>query len=282
MTGDLEDIEESTRWKYLDSYRALDSWLARRKLASRLTVFMNYGYRAPHSWWPLRAEQSLLDHVLNVVGGQSPRVIVEVGSGRGGNLDRMRRRWPSAYVVGIDMVAANLRADYRRFRRHLLLRANASQLPLSRNCTDMVLSLESSHSYNSLALFVEEAIRVLAPGGRFVLADFAPDTLWNGLINVVQTAGAEIVHLEDLTAGVLRARKRVGMAMPFIIGGRPPACLRTFMALPHSEPYRAMVDGRLSYRLLIARCAELRDDGLDRTQALALLGDLNSISGTLA
>lgn len=66
--------------------------------------------------------------------------------------------------------AADLASDYRR------VVGSMERLPLADGCVDRLGSLAGMHHLPDRPAFLAEAVRVLRPGGRLVLADVAVDT----------------------------------------------------------------------------------------------------------
>lgn len=113
-----------------------------------------------------------------------PRRILDVGCGTGAQLEPLRRRYPGAQVIGIDLSAAMLararvRAPWwRRFARAgpPLVRADAERLPIASNAADFAFSNLALHWCDPRAFFAE-ASRALSAGGLLLFSTFGPDTL---------------------------------------------------------------------------------------------------------
>jgi ubiquinone/menaquinone biosynthesis C-methylase UbiE len=105
--------------------------------------------------------------------------VVEIGCGTGSLLVLLKRRQPAAEIVGLDPDAAALAIAGRKARRAgLSVRLDqgfADELPYPDASFDRVLS---SFMFHHLSRTVKEATlrevrRVLRPGGRFHMVDFA-------------------------------------------------------------------------------------------------------------
>jgi malonyl-CoA O-methyltransferase len=113
-----------------------------------------------------------------------PRVVVDVGTGTGAALGELRRRYPAARTVGVDLAYAMLARAARRtpaWRRLLgagpaLVCADAERLPLAAGCAQLVFSNLALQWCRPAAVFSEVA-RVLEPGGLVLFSTFGPDTL---------------------------------------------------------------------------------------------------------
>jgi ubiquinone/menaquinone biosynthesis C-methylase UbiE len=114
--------------------------------------------------------------VLQLAGEQvaSPGAILDVGCGTGKLLKSARGRFPGARLVGAD--AAEEMVKYAQtstpdgtieFRQ-----ATAEDLPFPNASFDLVFSTMTFHHWQNQARGSAELARVLAPGGRWLLADF--------------------------------------------------------------------------------------------------------------
>jgi len=95
-----------------------------------------------------------------------------VGCGTGRLLRKLGARWPAAQLTGVD-AAENMVEVARRSTPTATFHVGvAESLPLPDASADVVLSTMSFHHWNDRTAGVREVARVLAPGGRFILADF--------------------------------------------------------------------------------------------------------------
>jgi ubiquinone/menaquinone biosynthesis C-methylase UbiE len=119
--------------------------------------------------------------VLQVAAEQvaSPGAILDVGCGTGKLLKSARTRFPGARLVGVD--AAEEMVKYAQastpdgaieFRQ-----ATAEDLPFPDASFDLVFSTMTFHHWSNQARGSAEVARVLAPGGRWLLADFVASGL---------------------------------------------------------------------------------------------------------
>ena len=127
---------------------------------------------------------SRLAHHLDPVRIE-PRRVVDLGCGTGEAFAGLRRRFPSAGLVGIDIAHAMLeRARARAPAWKRLLRANtpglvcadAERLPLAAGSAQLVFSNLALQWCRPEAVFAEVS-RILEVGGLFMFSTFGPDTL---------------------------------------------------------------------------------------------------------
>ena len=86
----------------------------------------------------MRGFFSALDDALS---GLAPRVVVEVGAGEGRITERLRERFPSATVVGLDLPDADLQREWRGVEVPMFA-GDATRLPFTDASVDLVVALE--------------------------------------------------------------------------------------------------------------------------------------------
>lgn len=114
--------------------------------------------------------------------------VVDAGSGFGDLAFACVRRHGVARVTGLNLSAVQVDLARRRAAAAGLapqvtfLRASATAMPLPDGSVDRVLSTESAFHFETRRTFLDEAVRVLRPGGRLVLTDLLapPPTSWLG------------------------------------------------------------------------------------------------------
>ncbi len=176
-------------------------------------VFMNYGYSEPGIQIPLdkqdeknRYSVQLYHHVAEMADLKG-KVVVEVGSGRGGGLAYISRRFRPASATGIDIEKSAVSFS-NKFHRHPNLSfftGNARNLPLTDNSCDVLLNVESSHRYSSMESFLNEVHRVLRPDGYFLFTDFRDNYKWEDLKVLLDQSGLKVIEERDITSYILHS-----------------------------------------------------------------------------
>ncbi len=110
----------------------------------------------------------------------TPSVVLDVGCGTGRGAALLKRRWPRAQVIALDLVLPMLRVARRHagwLKSFARVNADARALPLPDRSVDVLhSSLCIQWCEEPRPLFAEFA-RVLKPDGFLALATFGPDTL---------------------------------------------------------------------------------------------------------
>ncbi|HVN46185.1 MAG TPA: malonyl-ACP O-methyltransferase BioC [Steroidobacteraceae bacterium] len=110
----------------------------------------------------------------------TPAVVLDLGSGTGRLTCALKRRYPRARVIALDIAAGMLREARRHrrpWRRFDLLCGDALRLPLRDGSIDLILSNLMLQWCEPLAAAFAEARRVLRSSGFFAFSTFGPDTL---------------------------------------------------------------------------------------------------------
>lgn len=109
----------------------------------------------------------------------APRRVVDLGAGSGDGARALKRRYPAACVLALDVALAALeRCAARRawFRPVFPLCADAARLPFADGSVDLVFG-NLLLPFCELEPLLAELRRVLAPGGYVTLSSVGPDTL---------------------------------------------------------------------------------------------------------
>jgi SAM-dependent methyltransferase len=109
-------------------------------------------------------EDTLLATVLDRIA----EPCLEVGCGEGNNLVRLARR---ARSVGVDLFVTKLGFAARQVPRARFAAAHAAALPFRVGCFRTVFVRDLLHHLPDPGAALSEAVRVLAPGGRFYLLE---------------------------------------------------------------------------------------------------------------
>lgn len=110
----------------------------------------------------------------------TPERVIDVGAGTGRGTALLRKRYPKAQVIAMDLALPMLRAAKKHvswlkpFQR---VCAEATALPLPDHSVDVLHSNLCFQWIDDLPALFGECVRVLKPGGLLVFSTFGPDTL---------------------------------------------------------------------------------------------------------
>ena len=110
----------------------------------------------------------------------TPAVVLDLGSGPGRVTTELKRRYPRARVIALDIAPGMLRQARRRrrpWRRFDVLCGDALRLPLRDGSVEVIFSNLMLQWCEPLAAALAEARRVLKASGFFAFGTFGPDTL---------------------------------------------------------------------------------------------------------
>jgi len=153
----------------------------------------------------------------------APRAVLDLGCGTGRVTRELKRRYPRALVIALDLSPGMLREARRHqklWRRFARVCADALQLPLGAASVDLVFSSLVLQWCEPLGQALAEVRRVLKPGGFFAFSTFGPDTL-----KELRAAWAEVDSLTHVNRfldmhDVGDALARSGLAEPVLDADR--------------------------------------------------------------
>jgi len=182
--------------------------------------FLNYGYASlDPSSPPLPLEEPdeadrdfiQLYHHVTEIAGLAGKEVLEVSSGRGGGSSFMARYLRPRFVTGMDRSehAVAFCAKHHKSPNLAYRVGDAESLPFEDGTVDVVVNVESSHCYGSMAQFLREVRRVLRRGGYFVWADFRQKDRLDALDEAFEKANLVPFRKEEITPNVLASLDRM-------------------------------------------------------------------------
>lgn len=126
----------------------------------------------------LHVPEALVEQAMReAVGDQPLRTLADLGAGAGRMLELFAPQAERA--IGLDLSTAMLavargRMEETGLRNVQLRQGDIYALPIERNSVDLAIMHQVLHYLDDPARALREAARILAPGGRLLVVDFAP------------------------------------------------------------------------------------------------------------
>jgi SAM-dependent methyltransferase len=223
--------------------------------------FMNYGYVPSESEKSISLPDNIstqkyplqMYHCLAAKTPLEGKLVLEVGSGRGGGARHIAGYFKPAFYTGIDLAqsAVDLAGKIHVLPNLKFMQGNAESIPVSSNSMDVVVNVESCHAYGSVEKFLSEVKRVLKPGGHLLLVDFRSDNTIDVFKNQLRNCGLELLEEEDISKNVITSieleddskTERIRTLIP----ARWQKLFSEFAGVVGSRFYLTLKDGSRSY-----------------------------------
>jgi ubiquinone/menaquinone biosynthesis C-methylase UbiE len=229
--------------------------------------FMNYGYEpnadeAPLTLSNYETKQRYPLQMYHYLAAKRPiadKVVLEIGSGRGGGARYIATAFQPASYQGLDLAqnAVDLANRIHKVANLSFIQGSAESLPLADNSIDVVINVESCHSYGLVDKFLSEVKRVLKPGGFLLLVDFRSENTMPAFQAQLRATGMELMEEENITANVIRSieaedeskKERIRTLIP----AKWQKLFSDFAGVVGSRFYLTLKDGSRSYYRFVLR-----------------------------
>ena len=139
------------------------------------------------SSWMQRAffdptHQAVLALAASIV--HQPECVLDAGCGTGRLLRRAYRYWPDAQLIGVDPADGMIERAKLLTPNATFYTSMAEALPLEDASVDLALSTTSFHHWQDQAAGIREIVRVLRPGGYFILVDISVPEWFVGAVRL--------------------------------------------------------------------------------------------------
>jgi len=127
-------------------------------------------------------QRRVADQLLSRLPKQSINNVVDLGTGTGYALPRLRKNYPDAKLLGVDLAEGML--NYIASNRVEtadelnLICADAENLPFADQSLDLIYSSLSVQWCRDYSKLFDECYRVLKPAGQLHIATLGPKSLW--------------------------------------------------------------------------------------------------------
>jgi len=227
--------------------------------------FMNYGFIDENP--PILESEDESDRLfiqlyhMNIRDVElDDKTVLEVGSGRGGGANWIARTYSPKSLIGIDYSAAAVKLCnhmYGRQNNLNFMEGNAMELRFEDESFDIIYNVESSHCYSNMSQFIQEAYRVLRPGGYFAWTDFRDVKTMESIHEIFISSGFKIETQSDITTEVVAAldqvsedkKSKIEKGTGFIIR----RSFETFAGVRNTPVYDAFKKGELGYYRYLLR-----------------------------
>lgn len=143
-------------------------------------IHIHHGYYEEESFTPLQAQEKLIEKLAKLIEIKPQTAILDVGCGMGGTSVYLAKNY-NVRISGITLSTTQL-----KIARELANKNNVSHINFTiedahslesfqNNTFDVVWSLESCEQFHDKKLFIQQAYRVLKPGGQLLLATWCSD-----------------------------------------------------------------------------------------------------------
>jgi ubiquinone/menaquinone biosynthesis C-methylase UbiE/DNA-binding transcriptional ArsR family regulator len=191
--------------------------------ASRAAAAQNYFRRHAAEWDRIRqlhvADEAVEGAIRGAIGTQPIRALLDLGTGTGRMLELFAANAERGLGLdmSLDMLAlARARLDRAGLKNCSVRQGNIYDLALPRDSFDVVIIHQVLHFLDDSGRAIGEAARVLRPGGRLLVVDFAPHDLeflrdehahrrlgfaTEAVTQWLEAAGLNVVRQETLAPG---------------------------------------------------------------------------------
>jgi len=226
---------------------------------------MNYGYYNEELDITLDKDDELerypiqLYHHLCIQVELKDKIIVEVGSGRGGGANFIARYHKPKLITGVDLspnAVSLCNKSYNLDNLNFLV-GDSAKLPFEDNSVDVIFNVESSHCYPSIPDFISEVCRVLKPDGHFLYCDLVIDSDLDDHLNKLKNNILSDLNYIDITENIIKASELMTDDRNNIINKVNSSFLRkvlkSFASVKGSKIYKSFVNRHYRYISLVTQ-----------------------------
>ena len=176
--------------KYFNNTRKPEGILGRVMITG-----MNFGHSSVSQWG------------LSCLPKEAPDSILEIGCGGGLNVKRLLEMFPEAALTAVDYSPVSVEQTEKRNRKAIdagrcqVLEGDVTALPFPDNCFQLATAFETVYFWPGPVESFRQVLRVLKPGGRFMIVNESDgqnpqDEKWVDMIDGMQTYTKQ--QLQDL------------------------------------------------------------------------------------
>ena len=130
--------------------------------------------------------------------------VLEVGCRRGVTLQNLSKCFPKSHLYGIDAYLDGvIEANSKKISEHYIC-GDVYNLPIKSTSFDVVLSINSFHSFHAPKRFFHECNRVLKSQGIFMVADILTCNQVSRIRTYCELNQMKIVKFQDISESIMR------------------------------------------------------------------------------
>ncbi|WP_424102262.1 methyltransferase domain-containing protein [Moorena producens] len=142
--------------------------------------FFNVGFWLSHTLNQEEACENIVDKLLEFIPDKKGKIL-DVGCGLGATTNHLLNYYPASNVVGINISQKQVEKCRLNAPGCTFIVMNAVKMEFEDNSFDNIICVEAAFHFDTRNEFLQEAWRVLKPGGHLVLADIIfESTQWVG------------------------------------------------------------------------------------------------------
>jgi MPBQ/MSBQ methyltransferase len=132
--------------------------------------FWNFGYRVTGAESPREACEKLMERLLAMIG-EARGTILDVACGNGATTAYLTKHFAPERITAINFSSRQMARAVERAPGCRFVLMDATALAFPNNSFDYLICVEAAFHFHTRDAFLREAVRVLKPQGRLVLAD---------------------------------------------------------------------------------------------------------------
>jgi ubiquinone/menaquinone biosynthesis C-methylase UbiE len=134
--------------------------------------FFNVGYWLSHTKNQEEASCTLMEKLLEFLP-KKQGTILDVGCGLGATSHYLLKYYPSEAIVGINISPTQIERSLLNFPDGKFLLMDAVEMTFEDHSFEQIICVEAAFYFNTRQTFLQEAWRVLKPGGKLILSDIS-------------------------------------------------------------------------------------------------------------
>ena len=168
--------------------------------------------------------------------------VLDLGCGRGGNIELINRNYSPTLICGIESIN-NIENNV------ILCQANIEcAFPFLNDVFDVIVCVEVIHNIKNYKNVLSETFRILK-SGCFYIADALHRDSWQEFLKMAIIAGYTIVSSIDVTESILSSNDEISHNRTILLGNNSA----NLIGAKGSRLYDDMVKEKVQYRLVILK-----------------------------